>query len=391
MNNLINKLKTPFYLYNESKLIESVQRFLDISYENKKIFAATMSNNNVEILKILRKFNIGVFVNSRIHLEKVYDCGFRDDEIVYTATAIKKDILEILIKNNNIINIDSIQQLRLYGSLNPGGKVGIRLNVAEFFLGEIYDSVDNRIGINEKEFDEVKKIAKEYNIIINGLHVYLGTHIVNYEYLQESIKKTIEVSKKIEHLEFIDFGGGFPVQGMNNLYFDYKKYDEFITKEMNALSDYFNRSIQLIIEPGRALFGECGTFYATILDVKEREDKFLICCDSSTSVFPRPMFYQEYHDVKPLNQDIETNTYKKPVSIVGHTTFSKDYFIKDLTNFKIQKEGNRLMFLYAGGYCFSMITNFLGQEIPDEWLLTGNDEIVSINEIKKVEITADLA
>ena len=390
MNNLIKKLQTPYYLYNESKLIESLKRFLNISYENKKIFAATMSNNNSEILKILRKFDIGVFVNSKPHLEKVYECGFSGDEIVYTATAIKKEILETLIRNNNIINIDSVQQLRLYGSLNPGGKVGIRLNVAEFFLGEIYDSVDNRIGINEKEFDEVDKIAKEYNIKINGLHVYLGTHIVNYEYLKESIKKTIEVSKKIENLEFIDFGGGFPVQGMNNQYFDYQKYDEFITQEMTALSDYFNRSIQLIIEPGRALFGECGTFYTTILDIKEREDKFLICCDSSTSVFPRPMFYQEYHEVIPLNQDIETNTYKKPVSIVGHTTFSKDYFLKDLTDFKVQNEGNKLKFLYAGGYCFSMVTNFLGQEVPDEWLLTTENELLSINEAKKVIVTQEL-
>ena len=207
MNHLINNLQTPFYLYDESKLIESVERFLNISYKNKKIFAATMSNNNTDILKILRKYDIGVFVNSKPHLEKVYACGFRGQEIVYTATAIKTEIFKTLIENDNIINIDSVQQLKLYGTLNPGGKVGIRLNVAEFFQGEIYDSVDNRIGINEKEFEVVNKIAEEFDITINGLHVYLGTHIVNYEYLKESIKKTIEVSKKIKDLEFIDFGG----------------------------------------------------------------------------------------------------------------------------------------------------------------------------------------
>jgi diaminopimelate decarboxylase len=275
----------------------------------------------------------------------------------------------------------------LYGSLNPGGKIGIRLNVAEFFLGEISESVNNRIGICEDEFDEVYEIAEKYGLTVNGLHVYLGSDIINYDYMKESVVKTIEVSKKIKDLEYIDFGGGFPVQGMHGKYFDYQGYDKFITAQLNDLSAFFDRSIELIIEPGRSLFGESAAFYTSIIDIKERHDQILICCDSSASMFPRSLFYGEYHEVEALNTD-EEKTYDKPMSVVGHTTYSRDYLVKNEENFRVQQEGNRLKFLHAGSYCYSMLTNFLGQEVPTEWLLTKENKVICIDDSKKEAVHA---
>lgn len=371
-------METPSYLYSKDILQNAIERFSKIKYPNKKIFAATMANNNKDILRILRENNINVFVNSEMHLEKVLECGFLKDQIIYTSTAIKKATMQRLISNEILVNIDSLSQLELFGQLNEGGKVGIRLNVAEFFLGNVSESVNNRIGINEKEFDRMYEIAAKYDLAINGLHVYLGTDILDFSYMSKSILKTIEVSKRITDLEYIDFGGGFPVQGMYGEYFDYEQYDDFITREMNSLSDHFKRSIELIIEPGRSLFGESAVFLTEVLDIKEREDRFIICCDSSVSVFPRSLFYGEYHEVVPV---VDTEkTFNKTVDIVGQTTYSRDYLATGLENFKEVKIGDRLCFLYAGSYCYSMITQFLGQKKPNEWMIMENDQLKLIND-----------
>ena len=373
-----NKLDTPCYIYSEEILSTSIGRFTSIQYENKKIYAATMANNNQTILKLIRDLGINVFVNSELHFDKVLNCGFKGNEIIYTSTAINEKLLKRLIKEDVIINIDSLTQLELYGTLNPGSKVGIRLNVAEFFLGNVSESVNNRIGINEFEFKIVNEIAEKHNLIINGLHVYLGTDIIDFDYMKESIIRTISIAKKLNQLEYIDFGGGFPVQGMYEEYFDYKSYDEFITNQMNELSNYYNRSIQLIIEPGRSLFGESAIFLTKVLDIKERDDRYIICSDASVSVFPRSLFYDEYHEVVALNENQEY--FDKKIDIVGHTTYSRDYLAKDLVHFSKQKTGDILCFNHAGSYCFSMLTQFLGQKVPKELIIDKNNILKNIND-----------
>ena len=372
------KIDTPCYIYNEEILSSSINRFAYIQYENKKIYAATMANNNQTILKLIRNLGVNVFVNSELHFDKVLNCGFKGNEIIYTSTAINEKLLKRLIKEEVIINIDSLTQLELYGTLNPGSKVGIRLNVAEFFLGNISDSVNNRIGINEFEFKIVNEITEKYNLTINGLHVYLGTDIIDFDYMKKSIIRTISIAKKLNQLEYLDFGGGFPVQGMYGEYFDYKVYDEFITNQMNELSDFYNRSIQLIIEPGRSLFGESAIFLTKVLDIKERDDRYIICSDASVSIFPRSLFYDEYHEVVSLNENNEQ--FDKKIDIVGHTTYSKDYLAKDLLNFPKHKVGDVLCFNHAGSYCFSMLTQFLGQKAPKELIIDKGNALKNISD-----------
>ena len=371
-------IDTPCYVYSEEILSTSISRFTSIQYENKKIYAATMANNNSTILRLIRNLGINVFVNSELHFDKVLNCGFKGNEIIYTSTAINEKLLKRLIREDVMINIDSLTQLELYGTLNPRSNVGIRLNVAEFFLGNVSESVNNRIGINESEFKTVNEIAEKHNLTINGLHVYLGTDIIDFDYMKKSIIRTISIAKKLDQLEYIDFGGGFPVQGMYGEYFDYQVYDEFITNQMNELSDFYNRSIQLIIEPGRSLFGESAIFLTKVLDIKERDNRFIICSDASVSIFPRSLFYDEYHEVVSLNES--NNRFDKKVDIVGHTTYSRDYLAKDLTNFPKQKIGDISCFNYAVSYCFSMLTQFLGQKVPKELMIDKKNTLINISD-----------
>ena len=216
------------------------------------------------------------------------------------------------------------------------------------------------------ELPELFSLAAKYKLRLVGTHVYLGTDITLDDMLA-GIEKTLEISNQFPDLEFVDVGGGFPVDPAR---FDFEIYRHRVTAMFEAYSAHRGRSIKMVIEPGRALFGNSGYFYATVTDIKERADRYIVCCDASATLIPRAMFYEDYNPVKPANLE-SCDFFDKPVDIVGATTYSRDFLSKDL-HFPRINVGDRIVFERAGSYCYSMIIRFLGQALPPEYLRTVN-------------------
>jgi diaminopimelate decarboxylase len=363
---------TPFYVYQEALIRQNIDRFKSISYQPISIYFASMANDNPILLKMLQEEGFNIFVNSRKHLHLAFSCGFQPHQIIFASTGISKATMELLIKLKIQINIDSLNQLMLYGTLNPGGAVGIRLNIDEKSKNNIFIGTESRIGIMEAEIKEALAIADRYQLKLTGTHVYLGTNVIEYSDLVEGINKTLALSDYFPDLNFVDFGGGFPVEEEK---FDFNRYSDFITERMSAYSLKRGRTIQLILEPGRAMFGNTASFYAQVTDIKTRPDHYLVCVNASATLIPRAMFYEDYNPVSTINQNEEV--FDKPVDVVGNTTYSRDFMAKKI-NLPCVNIGDWLRFDLAGSYCYSMITSFLGQELPSEYLISNDNHIKTI-------------
>jgi diaminopimelate decarboxylase len=346
-----------------------------------------MANNNPHLLKILKNADFGIFVNSMKHLSIAVKSGFEVSDIIYTTTGISQRDMEFIIQKNISINLDSLEQVKLYGSLNSGGSIGVRLNIDEKSRDNIFIGSESRIGILETEFPELLEIASRYSLKIIGTHVYLGTNIISFDEMIAGTKKTLDLSEHFPDLEYIDLGGGFPIDGENGQYFDYDKYGELITELFNNYSKKHGRSIKLILEPGRSLFGDTAVFCSQVLDVKERPDRFLISCDASASILPRSMFYNNtFHNIEVLGKQ-NAPKLSKPAGVVGSTTYSRDYLGKDL-QLPMVEIGDILMFKNAGSYCYAMITQFLGQAMPSEVLIdtSGKPKLIRERETFQIAI-----
>ena len=59
--------------------------------------------------------------------------------------------------------------------------------------------------------------------------------------------------------------------------------------------------------------------------------------------------------------------FDQPVDIVGNTTYSRDFLARRQTIPQVEI-GDWIEFSQAGSYCYSMITRFLGQTFPPEYL-----------------------
>jgi diaminopimelate decarboxylase len=369
--------ESAFYIYDEKVIDKNIEQFKSIPYRNTTIHFASMANDSPYLLKKLAQNGFGLFVNSRKHLQLGLESGFPASKIIFASTGINPSLMKELIARHIRINIDSIRQLKLYGALNPGSTVGIRMNIDEKSKNNVFNGMESRIGILVSEIDEIKSIAEYYNLTIDGTHVYLGTDVISLDELLNGVKQTLLLSDAFEDLRIVDLGGGFPLEKKR---FDFEQYKIEITKLLESYSQKRGREIELILEPGRSMFGDAGHFYCQVTDIKERPDRFIINCNASASLIPRSIFYEDYNPVSSVQGKDGTETfYDRPVDIVGSTTYSRDYMAKNVV-FPVHDVGDWICFDNAGSYCYSMITRFLGQAIPDEYLLTKSGGVIKIRE-----------
>ncbi|MBZ5521680.1 MAG: hypothetical protein LAP21_05415 [Acidobacteriia bacterium] len=364
-----------FYLYDEALIDHNIARFKSIPYPNYTVHFATMANDNPVLLSILKKAGFGLFVNSRKHLQLGLSLGFKPSQIIFASTGISRPTMKLLGELGVRVNIDSPGQLALYGSLHPGTAVGIRLNIDEKSKNNVFIGAESRIGMLESELPEIFAIAKKYNLKLAGTHVYLGTDVTSLEDLLAGTDKTLLLSDHFPDLEFIDLGGGFPLQEER---FDFETYKTAIAERVEAYSRKRGRPIHLVLEPGRAVFGNTTFFCTQVTDVKERPDRYLVCVNGSATLIPRAMFYEDYNPVSVVREST-TEKFDKPVDVVGGTTYSRDFIAKNVQLPRL-KPGDWLKFDYAGSYCYSMITRFLGQSFPPEFLMHRDGTIEVIRE-----------
>jgi diaminopimelate decarboxylase len=369
------KFGTPFYLYDEQRIILNVSRFKNIRYPQHSIHFATMANDNIVLLNILRRLEVGAFVNSLKHYHVALASGFSKHNIIYASTGLTPSLILELGKSNIRLHLDSIEQVCAYGRLFPDSSIGVRINIQDRSQGRISPAHSSRIGILEDEFTELFAAANTYQLRIVGTHSYLGTNLRTTESMLEGVDEALRLSSAFTDLEYIDLGGGFPADNDSNAMFDFEEYATAVSSLFHNYSLFRGRPIALILEPGRAILSDAGFFCTRITEVKERPDRLIAMCDASVSIFPRPLINREFHPTRLLQTERDTQLAKK-VDIAGSTTFSNDYLARDL-QISHPSYGDLILFELAGSYCSSMMSRFLGQDRPPE-ILYSRDGTLSL-------------
>lgn len=370
---LCTQSQRPFYLYDRSKIEANIRCFRSLSYPDTKIHFASMANDNPVLLGLLRESGFGLFVNSLKHLALAEATGI--DNVIFASTGVPENVMRRLTQLRVWINLDSVAQVALFGRLSPGGRAGLRLNIDEKSKNNVFIGPESRIGVMESEISSAFDAAAKTDVTLTGPHVYLGTDVTDIEDLITGVDRTIALSEAFPSLDFVDLGGGFPLEPDR---FDFKAYDAALTERMTHLSERRGHSVTLVLEPGRAMFGDTASFYAQVTDVKERPDRWIVCTNASASLIPRAMFYEDFNPVVPAFPN-GASPFDKPVDVVGATTYSRDFMARGVTLPKL-RVGDWLRFDHAGSYCYSMITRFLGQDLPPEYLVDPDGKVQLIRD-----------
>jgi ornithine decarboxylase len=309
---------------------------VDISYSWK---------TNPEVGKILENETNSLFsIHSIEELPNIKD----KKRIWFFAQAWNKEeiksLIEKEIKNFVIDNEKDLEELVSYLS-NANEKINIalrmkfeerRIQTGKYFVYGMDSKTVNNWILKLKDNDKIGKI---------GIHVHRKSQNTSEWNLKHELKDSLS-EKILNVVDFINIGGGFPIEYRNYT----TKVLDYIFSRIKELKEWLDKNnIELILEPGRFIAGPAIKLETEIISVYGNN----IIVNCSVYQGNTDAIFQDSLKILVEGELEEGN----PYTIKGKTPCSLDIFRYKVNLPKI-KVGRKIVFLNAGAYNFS--TNFCG-------------------------------
>ena len=386
---IVEKFGTPTYCYSYRSLKNNINNFKkNFNSFSPLICFAIKSNNNVNLIREIRKLGLGADVVSLGELMMALKAGIDPKKIVFSGVGKTTDEISYAIdKKILLINAESKSEIneieRIARSKRKIVNIGIRLNPntdAKTLKQISTGKRENKFGVDEETFFNLVNYSKfSKNINLKCLSVHIGSQILDHKPYEKMLSVVDKIIKKTNHkFEFIDLGGGMGISyEKNNKKLDYQKYNIAIKKFLK------NHESKIIFEPGRSIVGNIGTLISKVIYIKENDKKDFIILDAAMNDLMRPALYGANHRTLPV---VKTNQYSKKVyEFVGPICESTDKFTT-LKKFQKLKEKDLVVMCDVGAYGMSLSSNYNVRPKPAEVLIKGH----KINIIKKRQKIKDL-
>lgn len=371
INELIEKVATPFYVFDIDTLKKRVNYLKEMMPENVALCYAMKANPFLvkEMGDVIDKYEVCSFGEYEIcdaldiPKEKLVISGVYKDE--YSMRQI------LASKNVGVYTIESVNQFKLLDKLTRELKQNIKL-ILRLTSG-------NQFGMEEVEVEEIIKNRENYEYMgILGIQYFSGTqkNIVRrieheVEYLDEYVKHLEnDLGFKIKELEF---GPGFPVE-----YFEGKVFDEpaYLTEISNLIKgmDYQGH---MTMELGRSIAASCGTYFTKVVDMKVNNEGNFAIIDGG-------MHHMQYYGQmmamkKPILEILPKRDEEniEEWNICGALCTINDLVVKKLPVSNLAL-GDIFMFKNTGAYSMTEgISLFLSRDLPQVvFLKDGKLEVV---------------
>ena len=382
--NKLNKLETPFYLYNIDLLNKTLDTLVEnINNKNFKVHFAVKANANNRILESIKEKGLGADCVSGNEIAKVLSVGFHASKIVFAGVGkSNKEILTGIDSNVFCFNCESLQELNvineLAGKKNKIVNVALRLNPNIDANTHHYITTglsENKFGISKIELNEIlNNMANFKNLNISGIHFHIGSQITNLEvfkslctHINELQKWFIDRNISFKH---INVGGGLGI--------DYVKADEKSIPDFKSYFNVFNKFLEIRagqtvhFELGRAIAANCGSLISKVLFIKKGDSKKFVVLDAGMTELIRPALYQAYHKIINITSDGKNEKY----DVVGPICESTDVFGKNVSLNKTNR-GDLLEILSTGAYGEVMSSNYNLRERVKHYY---SDELLILNQ-----------
>ena len=372
---IVEEFGTPLYVYNEDILRKRMSEVAGIitKYPYKANYSIK-ANSNLEILKIAREENVNCDAMSEGEIRLLLKAGFTPDQIFFVPNNIDAKEMQFAIDNGIMTSLDSIDQINLYGSLNPGSKCALRINPgvgAGHHEKVVTAGKNTKFAIAEEDIDEAKRVAASHDLTICGINQHVGSLYMTPEPFLNAIDQFLRIARKFPDLEFIDFGGGFgiPYHKLE----DEEPFDIFRlsiewTKRLDAFIESYGSVPLFKSEPGRYCVAECGVLLGRVNAVKFNGDHKYVGTDVGMNVLMRPVLYDSWHDIEIISGGKVVTGMKEEATIAGNICESGDVLCKDRPMPMI-KDNDLICVLDAGAYGYSMCSSYNTRLKPAEVMI----------------------
>lgn len=386
---LAKRFDTPLYVISEKRIIDNYSRLckaLSSNYKQNRIYYAAKANSNLSVLKILQTEGAYIDVVSTGEVALALKAGFPAERILFTGTSVRNDELKFLSDSKITVNVDSLSQLNRLLRITVPHLLSMRVN-PEIGAGHhshvITAGKQSKFGVWEEDAVEAYAIAKKAGVERFGIHMHVGSGILDVEPYVLALEKLLAIAKRIHEqvgveFEFIDIGGGLGVP--------YKPEDKELdlTLFSDTVLSLFKRRIAeyglgkpiFCVEPGRYLVCDAAILLVIVNTVKATPFKKFVGIDAGFNTLVRPAMYGSYHPVVVANK--LRSSEEETVDVVGPICESGDALARDRYLPKIE-EGDLLAVLNAGAYGFAMSSQYNARPRSAE-VLVKNGKVAVVRE-----------
>ncbi len=264
-----NSSKSPNLVIDLDEVKSNYNKFTKY-FKGIKPFYAVKANPNKNIISLLNKLGCNFDCAS---IKEIKDCIKLDvdpQKISYGNT-IKKadDIKKAFILGINLYAYDCEAELYKISKSAPRSKVFCRIQVPN---GGAEWPLSRKFGCLPSLSENLLIRAVDLKLNPIGLSFHVGSQQLSTKTWDISIKLTANIYKKMAkknmHLNFINLGGGVPVDYRSKK----KNIKEYSNDIKNSLKKHFGKNIpaEVILEPGRFLVASAGILETEVILVTDK-------------------------------------------------------------------------------------------------------------------------
>lgn len=382
VQDLADKYGTPLYVTSKNAIIAQYRRFKKAFKRLNHLTCYSVNANfNLAVIRTLVQEGSGFDVNSGGELYRALKAGAKPKKIIFAGVGKTKAEIEFAIKSKILFQkVESLSELRVINEvakkLKTVAPIAIRINPNVSAETHPYITTGNdekKFGIDEMLAEKVFEELLNYkNLKFVGLEMHIGSQIFDTQSYLEALFKLLSVKAIAEfkgfQVKYFDIGGGFPITYRAS--HPAPDIEVFAEKFVPLLK---NQSAQILFEPGRFIVGNASVIVTEVLYRKQNHrGKNFVIVDAAMTELIRPMLYEAYHDIVPVEQK---NRDVIITDIVGGVCETGDFFAHDREIPEVN-EGEHLAIFSAGAYGSAMSSNYNARPRAAEVMVSGKKAVL---------------
>ncbi len=390
INEIAQKLKTPFYIYSETTLSDNYLKFKDAAIQNEinnpLICFALKSNPNKKVVRSLAKLGAGADIVSGGELRRSLECGICPQKIVFSGVGKTEEEINLALKSHKSgiysFNVESFEELELINKLAAKAKktarVALRLNPQVQVKTHKHISTGfktHKFGLLREDILKNLKQSKYWShTSLVGLSIHIGSQLTCLKATDKAIKELCQLALETgKTFEFFDVGGGLGVDYERTK--DKPNCSDYMKLVSNALKKYYHSKTddrpRIVFEPGRVISATAGHFITKVIRTKTSGDCFFAIVDGGMNDFVRTSLYGAYHEIIPIQK-----SKRKVVStdIVGPICETADCFGSGIMLPKLMAN-DIISVSDVGAYGYSMSSNYNMRDKPREFFISKKGKV----------------
>ena len=292
---LAERFGTPLFVYDADVLTESFRELREALPSAMEILYSLKANPNVSVVGVLAAAGARAEVCSRAELRTAILAGIAPGDIVFLgpskSTADLAACLDSAIYAIVAESFDELGELDLLSMRRRARpRVLLRVNPRRGTTGAALSmgGKPRQFGIDEEQLLRAGCLPERYpHLDLCGVHVYLGTRILDAAVFVENVRANLELAERIAaatdiRLAAVDVGGGLGVA-----YFTGESDPEMSTvrAELDPVVTAFrgrHPRAHLLCESGRFLAARAGEYVVRVSSVKDSMGQRFATTDGGT-------------------------------------------------------------------------------------------------------------